>query len=185
MNRLIRIVFALLLLTLIAINNSFAGAAVIRPVDHLSGKFVYTVQKLDSFLSSTVSINAAGPVSRESASSPALSGENEAAGKDNAAETFSRGRICSCQILNLESANYNHRHIALFAEKTKHGTSADFHAAKSRINREKKHLKQMFYDKVEVVKEVESEGSCHSLYVRMKSKDARLQIYEILNADIR
>jgi len=176
MKRLIRIFFALLLLTLIAINNSFAGTGVIRPVGHLPGKFTYTIQKLDSFLSSTVTATEAGPVQDASPASP---------DKETAAGNSTRGRICSCQILNLESANYNHQHIALFAEKTKRGSSADFHAAKNRINREKKHLKQMFYDKVEVVGEVEAEGSCHSLYVRMRSKDARLQIYEILNADIR
>lgn len=174
MNRLIRILFALVLLTLIVINNSFAGAAAIRPVGHLSGKFAFTIQKLDSFLSSAVIVTS--PVPEASPASP---------DKENIAENANRGRICSCQILNLESSNYSHRHIAVFAEKTNHGSSADFNTVKSRINKEKKHLKQMFYDKVEVVAEVEAEGSCHSMYVRLKSKDARLQIYEILNADIR
>jgi len=185
MNRLIRILFALLLLTLIAINNSFAGAEAIRPVSHLSGKFAYTVQKLDSFLSSAVAVTAIGPVTEEPAAKTTDPSAGETPGKENSAETASTGRICSCQILNLESSNYSHRHIALFAEKTNHGSSADFNVAKSRINREKKHLKQMFYDKVEVVSEAEAEGSCHSLYLRMKTRDARLQIYEILNADIR
>ena len=176
MKRLIRIFFALLLLTLIAINNSFAGTGVIRPVGHLPGKFTYTIQKLDSFLSSTVTVTEAGPVQDASQASP---------DKETAAGNSTRGRICSCQILNLESSNYNHQHIAVFAEKTNHGSSADFRAAKNRINKEKKHLKNMFYDKVEVVAEVEAEGSCHSMYVKLKSRDARLQIYEILNADIR
>ena len=176
MKRLIRIFFALLLLTLIAINNSFAGSGVIRPVGHLSGKLTYTIQKLDSFLSSAVAVSVTGPVTEVSQASP---------DKETATENSTRGRICSCQILNLESSNYNHQHIAVFAEKTNHGSSADFNAAKSRINKEKKHLKNMFYDKVEVVAEVEAVGSCHSMYVKLKSRDARLQIYEILNADIR
>ena len=142
------------------------------PAARLSGHFGEAIHRIDSFLFSSVFVHAAGEKS-------GISSET-ASGMDHPS-----GRICSCQIMNLESSNYSRRHIAVFAEKTNHGSAADFNAARNRIRRERKHLKQMFYDKVEVVAEISAEGTCRSMYVKLKSNDARLQIYEILNADIR
>jgi len=95
----------------------------------------------------------------------------------------SAGRICSCQILNLESANYDHRYVVLLAEKTNDGSSAVYAAAKNRIAKEKKQLKQMFYDRVKVVAEMQGTGSCKSMFFRLRAADSQLQLYEILNAD--
>jgi hypothetical protein len=175
MKFLIRIAFALLFLFLIVI-NSFAGNGSVRPVNYLSGNIQEAIHKVDSFLSVKL------------AASPADANKEEdavAARHGESGSASSRARICSCQILNLESSNYDHRHIALFAEKTNHGSSSDFSVAKNRIEKEKKHLKRMFYDKIEVVAEVSAVGSCHSMYVQMKSGDRNLKMYEILNADIR
>ncbi|HCL84452.1 MAG TPA: hypothetical protein DIC22_10785 [Chitinophagaceae bacterium] len=96
----------------------------------------------------------------------------------------SGGRICSCQILNLGSSNYDHRLVVLLAEKTNDGSPSVFSVAKSRIQKEKKYLKQMFYDKVKVVAEMQETGSCISMFYRLRSADSHLQLYEILNADI-
>ncbi len=163
MKSLIRIVITLLLLTLNR-GTSIAGNGLVRPINQFTGISMISIQAVDSFLSVTLR-----PSSMQSES-----GNNS-----------SRARICSCQILNLESANYDHRHIALFAEETNHGSSSDFRIAMNRIEKEKKHLKRMFYDKVKVLTEVASVGTCHSMYVRLKSDDGSLQMYEILNADIR
>jgi hypothetical protein len=95
----------------------------------------------------------------------------------------SKGRICSCQVLNLESSNYHHRLVVLLAEKINSGRSADFRVARNRIQMEKKHLKRMFYDKVILVSELQSAGSCKSLYFRLRTADSELQLYEILHAD--
>jgi hypothetical protein len=173
MNPLIRIVFGLLFLSLIVING-FAGDGSVRPIGRLSEISFAAIHKVDSFLSASLVVSKIPSAKEESGVSPA---EPETA-------SF-RARICSCQILNLESSNYNHRHIALFAEKANHGSSSDFTAAKNRIEKEKKQLKRMFYDKVKVVAEVTAVGSCHSMYIQLKSGDQSLQVYEILNADIR
>ena len=173
MNPLIRVVFALLFLSLMVIHG-FAGDGSVRPVNRSSEISYTAIQKVDSFLSASLVV------------SPMPSDENEPSASPAQKQTASfRARICSCQILNLESSNYNHRHIALFAEKTNHGSSADFSAAKNRIEKEKKQLKRMFYDKVKVVTEVAAAGSCQSLYFQLKRIDQNLQVYEILNADIR
>ena len=99
-------------------------------------------------------------------------------------ESSSTGKICSCQVLNLESSNFDHRYVVLLAEKKNDGSGAAYSIAKNRIQKEKKHLKQMFYDKIKVVSETQGTGSCKEMFYRLKSANVRLQLYEILNADI-
>jgi hypothetical protein len=92
-------------------------------------------------------------------------------------------RICSCQIVDLESSNYDHRHVALLAEKTNYGSNSDFIITRNRIEKEKKHLKKMFYDKIKLITEIHQSVSCKSLYFKLRTADSQLQLYEILNAD--
>ena len=96
----------------------------------------------------------------------------------------STGKICSCQVLNLESSNFDHRYVVLLAEKKNDGNGTAFTVAKNRIQKEKKHLKQMFYDKIQVVSEIQGTGSCKAMFYRLRKADVSLQLYEILNADI-
>ncbi len=99
-------------------------------------------------------------------------------------ENSSNGvKVCSCQILNLESTNYNHHYVVLLAEKTNDGQSSAFRIAKNRIRKEKKQLKNLFYDKVKVVAEIHGTGSCKSMFYKLKMVNRNLQLYEILNAD--
>src|SRR5580765_4353912 len=107
--------------------SSFARTMSIRPVKSpiINNDFI---PKLDSFLCSVVSPM---PVEKDNGTS-----ENE--------NTHPSSRICSCQVLNLESSNYNHRSVVLLSEKTYDGTAAAYSAAKSRLIKEKKHLKKMF-----------------------------------------
>ena len=99
-------------------------------------------------------------------------------------EANSSGKICSCQVLNLESSNFDHRYVVLLAEKKNDGCAAAYAIARNRIQKEKKHLKQMFYDKVKVVSQMQGTGSCKEMFFRLKKADVSLQLYEILNADI-
>lgn len=101
--------------------------------------------------------------------------------------TVNSGRkICSCQILNLQSANYQQHNVAVFAEKTNYGhISSDFGIAKGTIEREKKHMKLFFYDKLTVVDNLSETTDCRSLYIRLKSTDQSLVMYDILDADSR
>jgi len=103
----------------------------------------------------------------------------------NSEETnSSEEKICSCQVLNLESSNFDHRYVVLLAEKKNDGTGTAYTIAKNRIQKEKKHLKQMFYDKIKVVSEKQGTGSCKEMFYRLRKADVSLQLYEILNADI-
>jgi hypothetical protein len=145
---------------------SFAGTITIKPVKSpiINNSFL---SKLDSFLSSEVSPK---PMEKENEIS-----ENET--------THPSSRICSCQILNLESSNYDHRAVVLLSEKTYDGTPAAYSAAKTRLLKEKKHLKKMFYDKVKVIGEFQAAGSCKSMFLRLQTTNNNLRLYEILSAD--
>ncbi len=92
-------------------------------------------------------------------------------------------RVCSCQIVDLESSNYEHRHVALLAEKTNYGSNSDFIITRNRIEKEKKQLKKLFYDKIKLISEIHQTVSCKSLYFKLRTADSQLQLYEILNAD--
>ena len=132
----------------------FAGNSSVRPFSPLPAKFLISVKKLDSNF-----------IAEKIASHKIV-------------------KICSCQILNVQSNNYDHRKVAVFAEKTNNGNfSADSRVAKEAIEKEKKHLKAFFYDKLKVVGHVAESSDCKSLYVKLKSADEDLVMYDILDAD--
>ena len=96
-------------------------------------------------------------------------------------------KICSCQVLALQSSTYRRqKNIALFAEKT---NGRNFSYDINRINRvmekEKKHMQSFFYDKLFVLNSFTEHTDCKSLYTKLKSKNKYLILYDILDADIR
>jgi hypothetical protein len=166
MHPLIRTSFAPFLLCFV-FQAGFAGESSVRPVASISFLSEH-IENLDSLLSDRVSVV---EVKKESDLT-----------SDEA--NSSAGTICSCQVLNLASSNYDHRYVVLLAEKKNDGTGTAFAMAKNRLQKEKKHLKQMFYDKIQVVSEMQGTGSCKAMFYRLRSADESLRLYEILNADI-
>lgn len=166
MRPLIRIAFTLLFLCL-AIMDVFGGSGSSKPVSP-SVFQIHNLVTMDSLITVRgilISVKKSSDVSPAEVSN-------------------STGRICSCQILNLESSNYNYRYVVLLAEKTNDGSGTAFALARNRLQKEKKHLKQMFYDKIKVVSEMQGTGSCNSMFYQLRTADSNLQLYEILNADI-
>lgn len=168
MRPLNRLLFILVVLFFTAL-HLFAGNTPVRPVD-LYLATIKNLGKADTSLSVL----------------PSSSNFVKAAAKENdaAASASAGAHICSCQILHLESSNYDHREGAVFAEKTNNGSSVDYDIARGRIRKEKKILKKIFFDKVKVVAELQATGSCKSMFFRLKTADSQLQLYAILNADI-
>jgi hypothetical protein len=166
MHPLIRTSFALFLLCF-AFQTGYAGQGSVRPI--MNVYFVSSgLEKLDSILNNRVSVI---EIKKEA---ELTSDEVNA----------SAGKICSCQVLNLASSNFDHRYVVLLAEKKNDGNAAAYAIAKNRIQKEKKHLKQMFYDKIKVVSEMQGAGSCKDMFYRLRTADVSLKLYEILNADI-
>jgi len=137
-------------------NQLLAGDGSLKPETHFSNSFMSSVKKLD-----------------------AIAATSNKTGKTGV-------KICSCQILEMKSNNFEHKNVAVFAEKTNLGKfSSDFDIAKDVIEKEKKHIRLLFYDKVKVVNRVTEATDCKSLYIKMKDADQSLVMYDILDADVR
>ena len=93
-------------------------------------------------------------------------------------------KVCACQILNLQSNNHHVKNAVVFAEKTISEGSTDLEKAKTRLEKEKRILKSLFYNKVQVIAKTTAETDCNTLFQQMKKKQANLLLYEVLNADI-
>ncbi|HLK27800.1 MAG TPA: hypothetical protein VKT28_04415 [Puia sp.] len=95
-------------------------------------------------------------------------------------------KICSCQILVLQTTHRRQKNFALFAERTnKKSFASDVSFANRVIEKEKRHLQSFFYDKLEVVGTVSDAIDCKSMFKRLKDKNKSLFLYDILDADIR
>jgi len=93
-------------------------------------------------------------------------------------------KVCACQILNLQSNNHHVKNAVVFAEKTNSEGSTDLEKAKTRLEKEKRILRSLFYTKVQVIAKTTAETDCNTLFQQMKKKQANLLLYEVLNADI-
>lgn len=106
---------------------------------------------------------------------------------DTTSSDIKRGtKICSCQILVLQTSYRRQKNFALFAERTnKKSFASDISFANRVIEREKRHLQSFFYDKLEVVGTISDAIDCKSMFKRLKTKNKSLYLYDILDADIR
>jgi hypothetical protein len=95
-------------------------------------------------------------------------------------------KICVCEVLGLQSANHRVRNYALFAERTNlKNLSYDIHKAKWILEKEKRHLADFFYDKMDVIDDVVEITDSRSLFTKMKKNHKTLILYDILNADVK
>jgi|ERR1700722_526932 hypothetical protein len=103
--------------------------------------------------------------------------------KDNAPHIL---KICACQVLKLQSANYKARNFALYSERTnKKSYSYDVNKAKWILEREKRHIANLFYDKVDVLDDIVEATDCRSMFLKMKKQHKTLILYDIVDADIK
>jgi len=126
MRTLIRLLFTLVFLIL-AVLNVFAAKESVNPVAPVTISF-HHIKKLDLLLSASLTL---------------LSKPETAKSLPDATESTSGSRICSGQILHLESSNYKEPAVAVLTETTSRGSADDFSAAKNRIQKEKKLMKQL------------------------------------------
>jgi hypothetical protein len=95
-------------------------------------------------------------------------------------------KICACQVLKLQSANYKARNFALYSERTNRKSyNYDVNKARSILEREKKHIANLFYDKVDVLDDIVEVTDCRSMFTKMKKKHRSLILYDIVDADIK
>jgi len=95
-------------------------------------------------------------------------------------------KVCACQILDLESKNFEHSNVAIFSEKTNYGDiSSDLDAAKEVLETEKKHLNKLFFTKMKVVSKTQDATDCSTLARKLKSDNTELKVYDVIDADQR
>ena len=95
-------------------------------------------------------------------------------------------KVCACQILDLESKNFEHSNVALLSEKTNYGDiSSDLDAAKEVLESEKKHLNKLFFTKMKVVSKTQDATDCATLARKLKSDNTDLKVYDVIDADQR
>ena len=93
-------------------------------------------------------------------------------------------KVCACQIMRVSSKNENETLIAVFAQGTNNGDlSANFAAASSVVEKEKKHLKGLFYDKITTTENATAPTACSQMYKNIQNKYANVKIYDVLDAD--
>lgn len=93
-------------------------------------------------------------------------------------------KVCACQILNLRSNNHHVMNAVVFAEKTNKEGDNDLEQAKIRLEREKRLMRILFFNKIEVIARTTAETDCNTLFIQLKKKQDDLLLYEVLNADI-
>jgi hypothetical protein len=93
-------------------------------------------------------------------------------------------KVCACQILNLRSNNHYVKNAVVFAEKTNNEGDNDLVQAKIRLEREKRLMRILFFNKIEVIASTTAETDCNTLFIQLKKKQDDLLLYEVLNADI-
>jgi len=175
MSPLIR--FTLVLFVVVVSNNSFANTDAATPHSNIVSHFNSSVIAVDAIVRSAYANRTVNPFFAAPVAPATVEIESG---------WFAKGtHFCSCQILHMSSSNYDHQEMAVFAEKTNRGEGTEFAEAKSRIEKEKKKLKKQFYDKVTVVAEMTAPVSCQSLYRRLKTQNESLQVFDMLDADIK
>ena len=93
-------------------------------------------------------------------------------------------KVCACQLLTVTSKDRQIENVALFSEKINNGdVSADFAVATEVLEKEKKHMKSYFYEKIKVVGKQVVATDCKTFYKQLKVQYNDLKMYELLDAD--
>lgn len=96
----------------------------------------------------------------------------------------SAAKVCACQVLRVSSNNEGENYIAVFAQGTNNGDlSANFSDAMNVLEKEKKNLKSLFYNKIKTTENVTAATDCSSLYRNIQIKYQDVKMYDILDAD--
>ncbi|WP_205509757.1 hypothetical protein [Longitalea arenae] len=103
---------------------------------------------------------------------------------DSLITVHSTAKVCACQILNLRSNNHHIMNAVVFAEKTNEAGQANFTKARIRLEREKRILRALFYNKIEVIGKTTAATDCNTLFQQLKKKKDNLLLYEVLDADV-
>jgi flagellar basal body rod protein FlgB len=96
-----------------------------------------------------------------------------------------KSRVCACEILKLSNNNADQENVAIFSEITNNGDiNAEYKTALEILQKQKKNMKDQYYDKVKVNQTITAPMDCKTLYMKMSKSDGGLVMYDIIDADI-
>ena len=99
--------------------------------------------------------------------------------------SFVSKKICSCQLLNVQTNKFETQLVGIFAEKTPEGkTVNNYKLMNEFIRREAIYFRIVFTRSAEVKEQVKSKTDCLSLYNKLKAENSQLKMYNILDVDI-
>ncbi|HRO45510.1 hypothetical protein [Agriterribacter sp.] len=92
--------------------------------------------------------------------------------------------VCVCEIMQLRNNNVQISNVAVFAEKTNKGNMGDgYKMAERMISRERKQMKQVYFDAVKTNARMAVATNCLTLYMKLKETTPELKLYDILDAN--
>jgi hypothetical protein len=93
-------------------------------------------------------------------------------------------KVCSCRLMEVRRGKYDSQLVGIFAEKTFEGkASGNYKILNEYIRREKIYFRIVFLESLELKQSFKTKKDCYSLYKELKSKIARLQMYNIIDVD--
>lgn len=96
-----------------------------------------------------------------------------------------RSKVCACEILKLSNNNANQENVAIFSEITNNGDiNAEYKTALEILQKQKKNMKDQYYDKVKVNQTITAPMDCKTLYMKISKGEGGLVMYDIIDADI-
>ncbi len=93
-------------------------------------------------------------------------------------------KMCSCQLIQVQSQNDKKIQVGIFAERNlKLKKKNSFHLMDAMIRKEKSYLRRGFVDEVIVLDYYRSHTDCMTLYASLKQQNKRFHMCDILNVD--
>lgn len=92
--------------------------------------------------------------------------------------------VCVCEIMELRNNNVQISKVAVFAEKTNNGELGnDYKIAERVIRKERKQMKDVYFDEIKTDNKMAVPTSCMNLYLKLKKGTPELKLYDILNVN--
>jgi len=96
-----------------------------------------------------------------------------------------KSKVCACEVLKLSNNNTSQESVAIFSEITNNGDiNAEYKVALEILQKQKKNMKDQYYDKVKVNQTITAPMDCKTLYIKMAKDENGLVMYDILDADV-
>jgi hypothetical protein len=94
-------------------------------------------------------------------------------------------KLCSCQLVELQSQGYTKQRVGIFAERNQtNGKVKGYRLMDEMIRKEKVYLQKGFVDDVKVLNKYKSPTDCMTLYHQLRQQNSNFRMYDILHVDV-